>query len=105
MKAITFSCSLKMPESAAVSSPWTTLKTKEGAHTHPSVGICFPFLHLIKHRHSTEHRSQGPRPPDAPLLTGPAYLSLRLLGGPLKNIVTGEVRVLGETQLAPELQL
>lgn len=62
---------------------------------HPGLEICFPFL-----------------PPQLrPSLQGfrlgltPTYLSPGLLGGPVKDVVTGEVRVLREAQLAPQLKL
>lgn len=77
----------------------------ERAHACPWFGICFPFLHFIKTNTQQRTEVKVLDPSEAPLLTGPAYLSLGFLGGPLKDVVTGEVGVLGETQLAPELQL
>lgn len=77
----------------------------ERAHARSWFGICFPFLHLIKTNTRQKTEVKVLDPAEAPLLTRPAYLSLGLLGGPLKDVITGEVRVLGETQLAPELQL
>lgn len=49
-------------------------------------------------------RGQQSRP-EPPEPAQPTHLSPALLGGPLEDVVTGEVGVLGETRLVPELQL
>lgn len=67
----------------------------------------FAFLSSTSSKTNTQQRIgvEIPDPSEALLLTRPAYLSLGLLGDPLEDVVAGEVRVLRETQLVPQLQL
>lgn len=65
------------------------------------------FLSSTSSKTNTQQKTvvEIPNPSEALLLTRPAYLSLGLLGDLLKDVVAGVVRVLGETQLVPQLQL